>query len=117
VLGRSTSALLLVLLIPLVAVAQQYFRPPDLGAMKHLTTRYSDHAADIPGDETKMDYYQALGGEIVTIYSYKGRKVAYSVHSNAPTQKSYRIFLDPKGDGLFQEIMAGVKWQIPAWAR
>jgi hypothetical protein len=109
--------LVLVLALSHVSIAQQLFRLPDVSSMKHVTTRQSDHAADIPGNETTMDYYAGPGGQMTTIYSYRGRKVAFSTHSNHDIQGTYRIFMDQTGNGLFQEINKGVLWQLPAWAR
>ncbi len=97
--------------------AQQVYRLPDLRSFKHLTTGSSDHAPDIPGKETTMDYYTAPTGEIYTVYSYRGRNVAFSVHSNSDAQKSRRIFMDMRGDGNFQEINPGLQWYLPAWAK
>jgi uncharacterized protein Usg len=100
-----------------LATAQQFYRLPDLKSFKPLTTSSSDHAPDIPGKETTMDFYTAPSGEIYTVYSYKGRNVAFSVHSNSDIQKTYRIFMDMRGDGNFQEINRGAQWYLPAWAR
>lgn len=95
---------------------QSYYQLPDVRSLKHLTTNSSDHAPDIPGKETQMDSYSGPGGQVVTVYSYRGRPVAFSTHSNSDIQKTYRIFLDPTGEGRFVEINRG-PWQIPAWAR
>ncbi len=99
------------------ADAQQSYRLPDLRSLKHLTTGSSDHAVDIPGKETTMDFYSAPSGEIYTVYSYRGKIVAFSTHLNADIQKTYRIFMDQTGNGSFQEINRGVPWSLPAWAR
>ncbi len=99
------------------ATAQQFYRLPDLKTFKHLTTGSSDHAPDIPGKETMMDYYTAPSGEVYTVYSYRGRNVAFSVHSNSDPQKTRRVFMDMRGDGNFQEINPGVQWYLPAWAK
>jgi hypothetical protein len=85
--------------------------------MKHMTTKNSDHAPDIPGNETTMDYYTGSTGDVITVYSYRGRTVAFSTHSNKDVQGSYRIFMDLTGEGFFQEINRGVQWQLPAWAK
>jgi len=108
--------ILLILLSQWSAQAQQKFTLPDVSKMKSLTTQWSDHASDVPGKETKMDFYSTPEGQIITIYSYKGRNIAFSVHSNSDVQKTYRIFIDPTGDRLFQEINPGMHWEIPAWA-
>jgi len=114
----AVAALILVFLtLPLFAEAQQKYRPPDVKAMKHITTKNSDHAPDIPGNETTMDYYSSPNGDVVTIYSYRARTVAFSTHSSKDIQGSYRIFMDLTGEGFFQEINRGVPWQLPAWAR
>ncbi len=97
--------------------AQQKFTAPDVSKLKHLTTQMSDHAPDIPGKETQMDFYSAPEGQIITVYTYKGRTIAFSVHSNSDVQKTYRLFIDPLGDHFFQEVNAGVQWQLPGWAR
>jgi len=102
---------------PLAAAAQQVFRAPDVKSMKHLTTKRSDHARDIPGDETTMDYYIGQNGEIITLYLYRGRTVAFSAHSNTGDQQGYRLYMDVKGDGLFQQVNMGPDWQLPPWAR
>jgi uncharacterized protein Usg len=99
-------------------VAQQFFRMPDLRAMKHLSaSQKADKAPDIPGKETNLDYYVGKDGLIVTVYSYHGNKAAFSTHYNKDIQKTYRIFVDFTGNGMFQEINRGVKWTIPKWAR
>ncbi len=100
----------------LFAAAQQVYQLPDLKTLKHLTTATSDHAADIPGKETTMNFYSAPDGTIVTIYSYRGRNVAFSTHTNSDVQGSYRLFMDMVGNGLFQETNKG-PWQLPAWTR
>jgi hypothetical protein len=105
------------LLGTLSAEAQQGYRLPDLRSMKRLTTGSSDHAADIPGKETTMDFYSASGGEVYTVYSYRGRTVAFSVHVNSDVQGTYRVYMDHTGNGVFQEINRGVQWSLPAWAR
>jgi hypothetical protein len=64
-----------------------------------------------------MDYYSTPDGQIVTIYSYRGRNVAFSVHSNSDVQKTYRLFMDLNGKGLFQQVNRGAQWQLPRWAR
>jgi hypothetical protein len=110
-------AVSLVLLLAVVSNAQQAFRLPDLSTMKHMTTRQTDRAPDIPGKETTMDYYTAADGNIFTIYSYRGRRVAFSVHSNNDVENTYRIFLDTTGNGVFQEINRATPWQLPGWAR
>lgn len=106
-----------VFVLPGIVRGEQYFRPPNPSSMKHLTTKQTDRAPDIPGNETTLDYYQAPGGEIVAIYSYRGKKIAYSAHRNDDVQNTYRLFLDLKGNGTFEEIQRGVQWQVPAWAR
>ncbi len=112
----SASAILLFALC-LPADAQQTYRLPDLRTLKHLTTGSSDHAADITGKETTMDFYSASGGEIYTVYSYRGKIVAFSTHLNTDIQNTYHIFMDHTGSGNFQEINRGVPWSIPGWAR
>jgi hypothetical protein len=99
------------------AIAQQLYRLPDVSGMKHMTTSQTDRSREIPGKETTMDYYAGSGGQIVTIYSFRGRKVAFSTHNNSDIQSTYRIFLDMTGGGTFQEIDRSVPWQLPAWAR
>lgn len=111
------SMLLVFITLPIFAEAQQKFRLPDVKSLKHITTKNSDHAPDIPGNETTMDYYSSPNGDVVTVYSYRGRTVAFSTHSNKDVQGSYRVFMDLTGEGSFQEINRGVQWQLPAWAK
>ncbi len=99
-----------------LSYSQQAVRLPDLSNMKHITTRDSDHATDIPGKETAMDFYSDGAGLVYTVYTYRGRTVAFSSHSNSDPEKTYRVYMDMTGDGVFQPI-AGGPWQIPAWAR
>jgi hypothetical protein len=108
---------LLILLVVCPAEAQQSFTLPDVSKMKELTTQWSDHASEVPGKETKMEFYSTPDGLIYTIYSYKGRTLGFSVHSNRDVQKTYRLFLDAVGNRLFQEVNPGTQWQIPQWAR
>lgn len=107
----------LLLFLQSPSTAQQSYTLPDLSNMKELTTQWSDHAPDIPGKETKMAFYSTPDGLIYTIYSYKGRTLGFSVHSNSDVQKTYRLFLDSVGNRLFQEVNPGIPWQIPGWAR
>lgn len=101
-----------------VSGAQQPgYRLPDLKSMKHLTTSSSEHAPDIPGKETTMDFYSAPSGEIFTVYSYRGKTVAFSTHSNSDPQNTLRVFMDLTGQGVFQEINRTTQWQLPAWVR
>ncbi|HMK36243.1 MAG TPA: hypothetical protein VK463_14310 [Desulfomonilaceae bacterium] len=111
-----TLAMLIVCAGGVNPMAQPAYRLPDVKSMKHLTTSSSDHAPDIPGKETTMNFYSASDGTIFTIYSYRGRNVAFSTHSNSDVEKSYRVFMDTTGNGFFQEIGRG-PWQLPAWAR
>ncbi len=97
--------------------AQQSYRIPDIRSLKHLTSRKTDRAPDIPGNETTMDYYSAPSGQIITVYSYQGRDIAFTTHNNSDYQGTLRLFLNMNGDGLFQEVNRAVRWQIPAWAR
>lgn len=99
-----------------LTLAQQSYRLPDIRSLKHLTSRKADRAPDIPGKETSMDYYSAPSGQIITIYSFRGRDVAFTTHSNSDIQGSYRLFMDVTGDSLFQQMNRG-PWQIPTWAR
>ena len=84
--------------------AQQTVTLPEVSKMKLLTTQWSSHASDIPGKQTRMDFYSTPEGQIITVYSYKSRSIAFSVHSNSDVQKSYRLYIDPTGNHLFQEI-------------
>lgn len=111
------SALACVCLFATSAAAQQQFPLPDIRSMKHLTTKESDRARDIPGKETVMDFYSTPNGQILTLYSYRGRKVAFSTHRNNDVQGTYRLFMDVDGNGLFREIDRNAQWQIPMWAR
>lgn len=118
---RNSSLIVMVLTILVstcvLSLAQQSYRLPNTGSLKHLTTKKSDRASDVPGKETTIDYYSAPSGQIITIYSYQGRNVAFSTHSNSDMQGSYRLFMDLTGDGLFQEVNRAMRWQLPAWAR
>jgi hypothetical protein len=100
----------------LFATAQPLYQMPDVRSLKHLATRSSDHAPDIPGKETTMDFYSGTDGTIITVYSYRARNVAFSTHNNSDVQGSYRVFLDTTGKGLFQDIGKS-QWQLPTWAR
>ena len=116
---RLLSALTLIIfaVAPIASTAQQLYKVPDVSSMKHVTTRSSDRAPEIPGKETTIDYYSAPNGQIITIYSYRGRTVAFSVHSNTDVQKTYRLFMDLNGNGLFQEVNRGTQWRLPQWAK
>lgn len=116
---RLLSALVIIIfsVMPVSSAAQQLYKVPNVRSMKHVTTRSSDRAPDIPGKETSMDYYSAPDGQIVTVYSYRGRNVAFSLHSNRDVQKTYRLFMDTNGKGLFQEVSRGAQWRLPRWAR
>lgn len=99
------------------SLAQQVYRLPDLRSMKHLTTKSSDRAPEFPGKETTMDFYSGQGGQIFTVYTFRGRTVAFSTHNNSDVQNTYRVYLDMTGGGLFQQIPSGSQWQLPAWAK
>ena len=109
-------ALAVLMAAPSLTYAQQLLRLPNLESMKHITTRDSEHATDIPGKETAMNFYSGPGGLVYTVYAFRGRTIAFSTHSNSDPQKSYRVYMDLAGKGLFQQINSG-PWQVPAWAR
>jgi hypothetical protein len=111
------TAMIFFMIFLLSAEAQQKYRLPDVKSMKHITTKNSDHAPDIPGNETTMDYYSGPNGDVVTVYSYRGRTVGFSTHSNKDVQGTYRVFMDLTGEGFFQEINRGIQWQLPAWVK
>ena len=112
----SCVAALVLLGFSAVSVAQQMYRLPDRGALKHVTTKQSNRVLDSRGAKATMDYYSAPNGQIITIYSLHGRNFAFSTHSNSDAQRSYRIFVDMTGDGSFQEV-TGASWQVPLWVR
>jgi hypothetical protein len=101
----------------LIVGAQQVYQLPDVRNMKLLTSKMVDRARDIPGAETTVDYYSAPNGQIITTYSYRGRCVAFSTHSNDDLQKTYRLFMDQRGDRLFVEVNRSATWQLPAWVK
>ncbi len=108
--------LVLFFMVPSISWSQQAYRLPDLSSLKHITTRDSEHAQDIPGKETTMDFYSDTNGQVFTIYTFRGRTVAFSSHSNSDPKKTYRVFLDLDGNRLFRQINTG-QWQLPAWAK
>ncbi|MFH0821941.1 MAG: hypothetical protein V2B18_04270 [Pseudomonadota bacterium] len=105
------------MLVSVPISGQQPVRLPDVSTLKHLTTKASDHDANIPGNETTMDFYSGTGGQIITIYSYRGRKIAFSSHNNSDYQNTYRIYMDMTGGGMFQEISPSARWQLPPWSK
>jgi len=108
----------MLLISPTFAVhAQQGYRLPDIRSLKHLTTKQTDRARDIPGSETTVDYYSAADGSVVTVYTYMGKPVAFSTHSNSNYQGTYRLFMDLTGTGFFQEVSGAIKWELPPWVR
>lgn len=118
---RSALSCLIILLAaaagPGMVEAQQKYQLPDVRSMKHLTTSQSEHAADIPGKETTMDFYSAPNGQVITVYSYRNRTVGFSTHSNNDVQNTYRVFMDLTGEGLYQEIDRSRPWQLPSWVK
>jgi hypothetical protein len=102
---------------PCMGQGQQKYQLPDIRSLKHLTTSQSEHAADIPGKETTMDFYSAPNGQVITLYSYRNRPVGFSTHSNSDVQNTYRIFLDLTGEGLYQEVDRSQPWQLPPWVK
>ncbi len=115
IFGAMVCATLLSMVLP--SLAQQKYQLPDVRNLKHITTSQSDHASDIPGKETTMDFYSAPNGQVITIYTYRNRPVAFSTHSNNDVQNTYRLFMDLTGEGLFQEVDRSRPWQLPAWVR
>jgi len=107
----------LLVCVPVLSEAQVKYQLPDVRNLKHLTSKTTDRAPDIAGNETTVDYYSAPNGQIISTYSYRGRCYAFSTHSNNDVQNTYRIFVDQKGDGLFLEINRSAPWQIPPWIR
>lgn len=115
--GVAAAAAAFILFVASWGSAQQAYKLPDVRSLKHLTTQHTDKARDIPGKESTMDFYDAGNGQIITVYSYLGRKFAFSTHSNSNMQGTYRVFLDMEGRGLFQEINRGASWEVPGWVR
>ncbi|MEW6351528.1 MAG: hypothetical protein AB1646_20945 [Thermodesulfobacteriota bacterium] len=110
-------ALMISVSSPALIESQQAYRLPDIRSMKHLTTRPSEHCAQIPGKETTQDFYSGPDGLVVTVYSFRGRNVAFSTHNNSDPQKTYRVFMDIYGDGMFREIDRSQHWELPPWSR
>lgn len=100
-----------------IVEAQQMYQLPDVRGMKLLTSKMADRSPDIPGAETTVEYYSAPNGQMITTWSYRGKCVAFSTHSNDDVQNTYRLFMDPKGDRLFVEINRSAAWQLPAWVK
>jgi hypothetical protein len=97
--------------------APRLYRVPDVRSLKYLTTKHAEHAADIPGKETTANYYSTPDGQVVSVYSFRGKTVAFSINSNTNSGQNFRLFMDLNGDGLFQQVGGGTRWVIPAWAR
>ena len=116
-IGVAAMTVMVVLLLTISGVAQQVYKLPDIRSLKHLTTQHADRARDIPGKESTMDFYDASNGQVITVYSYFGRKYAFSTHSNSDMQGTYRVFIDQDGRGLYQEINRGMQWEMPGWVK
>ncbi len=99
------------------AAAPRLYRVPDVRSLKYLTTKQAERAPDIPGKETTANYYSTPDGQVVSVYSFRGKTVAFSLNSNTNSGNTFRLFMDLNGDGLFQQVGGGTKWVIPAWAR
>lgn len=110
------AATFLHLALPIEA-QQGGYRLPDVRSLKHLTTKQTDHARDIPGKETTTEYYSDPKGTVVTVYSYMGKPVVFSTHSNSDYQGTYRLFMNLTGAGIFQEVNRAAPWELPAWVR
>ncbi len=110
-------AILFAVSSPSLIESQQAFRIPDVRSMKHITTKATEHCAQIPGKETTADFYAGPDGLVVTIYSFRGRNVVFSTHNNSDPQKTYRVYMDFLGDGMFREIDRSQPWELPPWSR
>lgn len=110
------AAMLFFSVLPIPA-QQGGYRLPDIRSLKHLTTKQTEHARDIPGSETTTDYYSSSNGTVVTVYTYTGKPVAFSAHSNTDYQGTYKLFMDLAGAGIFQEVSTAAAWELPAWVR
>ena len=97
--------------------APRLYRVPDVRSLKYLTTKQAERAPDIPGKETTANYYSTPDGQVVSVYSFRGKTVAFSLNSNTNAGKNFRLFMDLNGDGLFQQVGGGTRWVVPAWAR
>lgn len=105
-----------VLAVPVLGAAQQLYRLPDKNSLKHLTTKQVSRPPDVPGKQITLDYYSAPNGDVVSIYSMRGKYFAFSTHSNSDPQHTYRLYMDMNGSGTFQQVNAA-NWQVPAWAK
>jgi hypothetical protein len=103
--------------VPLLCAGQQFFRLPDKNQLKHLTTKQVSRPPDFPGKQITLDYYSAPNGDVVSIYSLRGKYFAFSTHSNSDPQHTYRLYMDTIGNGAFQPVNPSANWQVPAWAK
>jgi hypothetical protein len=116
-MGFTVLVMLAAIAVPYLSVAQQLFRLPDKNMLKHLTTKQVSRPPEIPGKQITLDYYSAPNGDVVSIYSLRGKYFAFSTHSNSDPQRTYRLYMDMSGNGTFQQVDASGNWQVPAWAK
>ncbi len=93
--------------------AQQLYKMPDVKAFKQLTSKIGTRGSD----KVPMEFYSAPDGTVITVYTFRGRTIAFSTHKNSDVQKTYKLYLDNTGNGLFQEIPSGSQWVVPVWAK
>ena len=116
-MGFTILVILVAVAVPLLSVAQQLFRLPDKNALKHLTTKQVSRPPGIPGKQITLDYYSAPNGDIISIYSLRGKYFAFSTHSNSDPQRTYRLYMDVNGSGTYQQVNPSANWQVPAWSK
>lgn len=89
------------------------FGVPDVSGMQPYRTRWLDKTDAIPGDETRMDFYQ-VGSAIVAHYSVEGRfyAVALDVDGQRPLDHAY---VDSEGSGQFEPYPPRADFLAPSW--
>ncbi len=86
---------------------------PDVSGMTPYQTRWLDKTDAIPGDETRMDFYQA-GNAVVATYSIEGEVYAIAVDRDGVRPTDLAL-LDRTGSGNYEQISGSTVLRAPEW--
>jgi hypothetical protein len=86
---------------------------PDVAGLKPYQTRFADLTDQIPGFETRADFYDVNGGNI-GLFSIRGRvfSIAVDKDKRPPLDAAY---IDKTGDGKFEAYDPRAKIEVPQW--
>lgn len=90
------------------------FGVPDVSGMTPYRTRWLDKTDAIPGDETRMDFYQS-GDAVVATYTLNGGVYGVAVDRDGVRPVDL-VLVDRIGNGIYERTTDDIELTAPGWA-